>query len=65
MISGNVMRATFCPKIFEELIKTTTKFIIGGKYPSEQTKNRLPKHEAKLRTLHRMNLTRLQDCNTL
>jgi len=38
MISGNILRITACPKIFEEeLIKTTRKSILGGKYPSDES----------------------------
>jgi hypothetical protein len=36
--SGNMLRATVCPKISEEeLIKTTRKSFLGGKYPSDES----------------------------
>jgi len=66
MISGNILRATVCPKIFEEeLIKTTRKSIVGGKYPSDESEQVTSQIRSETADVTPYVFTQFQDCNTL
>jgi hypothetical protein len=66
MISGNMLRATVCPKIFEEeLIKTTKKSILGVKYPSEKSEQVASQTRSETKDVTPFVFTQLQDCKTL
>ena len=66
MISGNILRATVCPKIFEEkLIKTTRKSTLGGKHPSDDSEQVTSQTRSETIDVTPYVFTQLQDCNTL
>jgi hypothetical protein len=66
MISGNILRAMVCPKIFEEeLIKTTRKSIVGCKYPSDESEQVSSQTRSETTNVTPYVFTQLQDCNTL
>jgi hypothetical protein len=66
MISGNILRTTVCPKIFEEeLIKTTRKSILGGKYPIEESEEVTSQTRSEATDVTPFVFTQLQDCKTL
>jgi len=66
MESGNILRITVCPKIFEEEpTKTTRKFILGGKYPSDESEQVTSQTRSETTDVTPYLCTQLHDCNTL